>query len=154
MTRTRIGITIFLLCLLAPSSLAQGSPGSGAPAGQPPPQCDEAVARACRAAADELAAARKLIEAQGAQLRATDERLKIETERLSLMAEKNQTLIEQVEALRQQLEAEKTARAAIVAERDAGRERIAQLERSTEKRRTRVAYALIIGGVLGVLATR
>ena len=150
---TRIGIAIFLLFLLTSLSFAQGLPSSTIPAGLPP-QCDEAVIRACRAAADELTAARKLIEAQGAQIKATEDRLKIETERLGLMAEKNQTLLEQIEALRQQLEAEKAARAAVVAERDASRDRIAQLERSAEKRRTRVAYALIIGGLLGALATR
>ena len=151
---TKLAIGICLLCLLTLSAYAQNLPSSGIPAGEQAPQCDEAVTRACRAAADELAAARKLVEAQGAQIKATEDRLRVETERLGLMAEKNQALLEQIEALRQQLEAEKAARAAIAAERDAGRERIAKLERDRQKGRTRTAYAVIIGGVLGVLATR
>ena len=94
---TRLGIAICLLCLATSLGFAQSSPGSATPA----LQCDEAVARPCRAAVDELAAARKLIEAQTAELAAAKAALDAKATQLKLLADANQALIEQVEALKE-----------------------------------------------------
>lgn len=151
---TKLAIGICLLYLLTLSASAQGSPSSAMPAGDATPRCDDVVTRACRAAADELAAARKLIEAQTAQIRAGEDRLKIETDRLGLLAEKNQALLEQVEALRQQLEAERAARAQVAIERDAEREKASRAALAVRQGRKRTLLALGIGAALGALAAK
>lgn len=145
---TRFAIVICLLFLATLPASAQNSPASATPA------CDEGIARACRAAADELTAARKLIEAQGKQITATEDRLKIETERLGLMAEANQALTEQVEALKAALDAEKARAAEIEKLADKFRLRVERLERDKARGRKLTGAAFVGGLLLGVAAGR
>jgi murein L,D-transpeptidase YcbB/YkuD len=136
---------LFLATLPA---FAQSSPASATPA------CDEGIARACRAAADELGAARKLIEAQTAELRAAKESADATALRLKLMADANQALTEQVEALKTALNAE-MARAAEI-EKLVGKFqlRIEQLERDKSRGRRLTGAAFVGGLVLGIAAGR
>lgn len=145
---TRFGIVIFLLSLATLPGFAQSSPGSATPA------CDEGVARACRAAADELTAARKLIEAQTAELKAAKGSADATALRLKLMAEANQVLTEQVEALKAALDAEKQRAAEIEKLVEKFKLRINQLEREKSRGRKLTGAAFVGGLVLGIAAGR
>lgn len=125
---------------------AQNSPGSGTPS----LGCDEGIVKACRAAAGELVAARKLIEAQAAEIKALNDRLATEKERSRLLAEKNQILVEQNEALNAAIASQKQAAATLQKLIDEQRGRIENLDKklAAAKRRTLLAtLAGFIGGV-------
>ena len=138
-----------LICLVLPLTLncyAQNSPGSGTPS----LGCDEGIVKACRAAAGELVAARKLIEAQAAEIKALNDRLATEKERSRLLAEKNQILVEQNEALNAAIASQKQAAATLQKLIDEQRGRIENLDKklAAAKRRTLLAtLAGFIGGV-------
>ena len=105
--------------------------------------------RACRAAAGELVQARKLIEAQGAEIKALNDRLAIEKEKTRLLAEKNQILVEQNEALNAAIASQKQAAATLQKLIEEHRGRIENLEKklAAAKRRTLIAaLAGLIGG--------
>lgn len=145
---TRFAIVICLLCLATLPGFAQNSPGSATPA------CDEGVTRACRAATDELAAARKLIEAQTAELKAAKDSADATALRLKLMADANQALTEQVEALKAALEAEKARAAEIEKLADKFRLRVERLERDKARGRKLTGAAFVGGLLLGAAAGR
>lgn len=109
---------------------------------------DEAgVIRACTAAAEELLAARRLIDAQRKEIDAATARLDLEKERLALMAEKNQLQIEQLEALRSQIAAMEKAKGILLQLQDRQQQQIASLEARLAKARRRTLLG-ILGGVL------
>lgn len=145
---TRFGIVICLWFLATLPGFAQSSPASATPA------CDEAVTRACRAAADELLAARKLIEAQTAELKAAKDAADATALRLKLMADANQALTEQVEALKTALDAEKARAAEIEKLVEKFKLRINQLEREKSRGRKLTGAAFVGGLVLGIAAGR
>lgn len=145
---TRFAIVICLLFLATLPASAQSSATSATPA------CDEAVTRACRAAADELTAARKLIEAQTAELTAAKNSADATALRLKLMAEANQALTEQVEALKAALDAEKQRAAEIEKLADKFRLRVERLERDKARGRKLTGAAFVGGLLLGVAAGR
>lgn len=151
---TKFVAAIFLGCLLTSALYAQGLPSSDTPAG--PPSCSEGVTRACRAAADELAAARRLIDAQGAQVLALEARIQVEIERAGLLEKVKETLERQVENLKAELAAERDAKAALQSEIDARTARLAQLERTlqSQRGRSRVAWAVVAALVVTTVAKR
>lgn len=118
----------------------------------PAPQCDEAVARPCRAAVDELAAARKLIDAQGAEIAAGKAALDAKSTQLKLMADANQALIEQNEALKEALQAREEQAKGLEELIGKFQIRIAELEKKNSRGRRFAAGAFIGGLLLGVVA--
>lgn len=143
---TKLAILICLVLPLTSNCYAQNSPASATPS----LGCDEGIVKACRAAAGELVAARKLIEAQGAEIKALNERLAAEKEKTRLLAEKNQILIEANENLNAAIASQKDAAATLQKLIDEQRERIGSLEKrlAAAKRRTLIAtLAGFVGGV-------
>jgi len=143
---SKLAMWMCLALLLTLTSYAQNSQGSVSNA----VGCDEGIVKACRAAAGELVQARKLIEAQGAEIKALNDRLAIEKERTRLLAEKNQILIEANENLNAAIASQKQAAATLQKLIEEQRGRIENLEKklASAKRRTLIAaLAGLIGGV-------
>ncbi len=115
-------------------------------------QCDEAVARSCRAAVDELGAARKLIEAQNAELAAAKAALDAKATQIKLMADANQTLIEQNEALKESLAARAEQVKSLEELIGKFQIRIADLEKKNARGRRFTVGAFVGGLVLGAVA--
>jgi predicted RNase H-like nuclease (RuvC/YqgF family) len=136
-----------VLSLLTLSVCAQNSTRSGSPADL---GCDEGIVKACRAAAGELVAARKLIEAQAAEIKALNDRLATEKERSRLLAEKNQILVEQNEALNAAIASQKQAAATLQKLIEEQRGRIENLEKKLAAAKRRTLLATLAGFVGGV----
>lgn len=112
------------------------------------------MTRACRAAVDELLAARKLIEAQGAELVASKAALDAKAVQLKLMADQNQLLIEQADSLKEALAAREAQIKSLEDLIGKFRLRIADLEKKSARGR-KVATGAFVGGLLlGVAAGR
>lgn len=142
---SKLAMWMCLALLLTLTSYAQSSQGSVSNA----VGCDEGIVKACRAAAGELVQARKLIEAQGAEIKALNDRLAVEKERTRLLAEKNQILIEANENLNAAIASQKQAAATLQKLIEEQRGRIENLEKklASAKRRTLIAaLAGLIGG--------
>lgn len=150
MTMTRCAIEILVLCLLLTcAGYAQGSNPSALPA---VPSCPDYLLRACDQAAAELDAARKLIAAQDAELKAAREALEAQKERARLLAEQNGILQAQLLDLRE-------AAAARAAQIKAMEEligkyqiRITDLETALAKQKRRTRQSALAGFLGGVLA--
>ena len=143
-----ISFSILLLPLLALTSCAQSSQTSDIPAP------GEGLVRACSAAAAELGAARKLIEAQQKEAEVARLRLETEKERAALMAEKNEALSQQIDALTAAIQAEREARAFLQQLIEQQRDRIAKLEDKAAKTRKRSLIMTLAGVVLGLTIGR
>lgn len=93
--------------------------------------------------------ARKLIEAQGAEIKALNERLAIEKERTRLLAEKNQILIEANENLNAAIASQKQAAATLQKLIDEQRGRIENLEKKLAAAKRRTLWAALAGLIGG-----
>lgn len=142
---TKLGILICLVLPLTSNCYGQNSTGSATPS----LGCDEGIVKACRAAAGELVQARKLIEAQGAEIKALNERLAIEKERTRLLAEKNQILIEANENLNAAIASQKQAAATLQKLIDEQRGRIENLEKKLAAAKRRTLWAALAGLIGG-----
>ena len=134
---------ILAFVFLAPLAWAQTS--------APELRCDEPITRACSAALTELLAARKVIDAQVAELEAAHLRLEAEKERVKLLAEKTQQQAEQIEALNVALTAEREAKEFLRQSNENKDSQIADLK-SDKKQLKKQRNAAGVGGfVTGVL---
>lgn len=150
---TRFATGLCLLCLLTLTASAQSSPGSGLPAITPGRAgCPEGLLRACTAAADELAAARKLIDAQGRELDAARTALDAQKERTRLLAEQNGALVAQVDALKTALDAQRQATAKLDELVGKFQLRVADLEKDLAKAKRRTKQAALAGFLGGAVA--
>lgn len=146
MIMTRLARLICLLSLLTLPVCAQNSTPWVSPADL---GCDEGIVRACRAAAGELMQARKLIEAQGAEIKALNDRLAAEKDRTRLLADKNQILIEQNEALNAAIASQKQAAGTLQKLIEEQRGRIENLEKKLAAAKRRTLFAALAGLIGG-----
>ncbi len=100
---------------------------------------------ACAAAADEVAAGRKLLAAQDAEIAAGRAALEAQKERVRLLAEQNGILQQQVEALRTALAAQQQATAKLDELVGKFTIRVADLEKDLAKARRRTKQAALAG---------
>jgi hypothetical protein len=124
------------------------------PSTRPAVECDEKVVKACAIIADELIAARALIESQDKEIKAATQRLDVEKEQIILHREKAELLARRIEALQSQIQSLQEASAIMAELNDRNRERIAKLEAQKKAANKRTLIAAVAGIGFGILIRR